>query len=91
MLRYSLMDKSLGHVMIEFDHLSTLALLKVDVNSIIYDHKKHTEVGYIIYKGNDISEIVLDKGVEMDDNDRIWSSRESNVRFEQLIHKNVWE
>lgn len=58
MKNYSVIDKRLGNVLIEFNQLTLLCYLKIDVDCIIWDNRKHEEIGYINYK-NDKSNVVL--------------------------------
>lgn len=50
MKKYSLIDKDLGNVIMEFDQLTLLCYLNIDIDCIIWSNKKHKEVGYINYK-----------------------------------------
>lgn len=50
MKKYSLIDKDLGNVIMEFDRLTLLCYLNIDIDCIIWSNKKHKEIGYINYK-----------------------------------------
>lgn len=50
MKKYSLIDKDLGNVIMEFDQLTLLCYLNIDIDCIIWSNKNHKEIGYINYK-----------------------------------------